>query len=84
MIALSIALALVGLVALWTARDVLLRIHRGSEATEALRVAREAQAAVQAAREAAERDGAGLAAKMHEIEGDMTALKASGLFRGRR
>lgn len=52
MIPLSIALALVGLAALWTARDVVLRLHRGSEASEALRVAQEAREAIAAEVEA--------------------------------
>lgn len=49
MIPLSVALALVGLAALWTVRDVALRLHRGSEAREAIEAAQRTEASVHAA-----------------------------------
>lgn len=41
---LAIAAIVVGLAALWTLRDVVLRLHRGSEAREAIETARAAEA----------------------------------------
>jgi len=83
-IALSIALGVVGLAALWTARDVILRLHRGSEAREALDAARAAETA---AREAATATGAEVAkvrAEVERVRAELSSVKAGAVFGGRR
>lgn len=84
MIALSIALALSCLAGLWTVRDVVLRLHRGSEADEALRAAREAQEAVEARCGASEARVTEALATVERVEGEWRSVKAGLQFGGRR
>lgn len=84
MIALSIALAVVGLAALWTARDVALRLHRGSEARNAMLVARAAEEGTKAAcvETAAKVDA--LAAVVERVKSEHESIKARVTFGGGR
>src|SRR5690606_26511943 len=95
MTTLSIALAVVGLAALRTARDVVLRLHRGSEARAALEEARHArqlaeatQASTQATSDAAAARVDALATELREewerVRSEHVVIKARLAMGGRR
>lgn len=82
MIAASIALAVVGLAALWTLRDVALRLHAGSEARAAIVIAKAAQEAAESA--CAEMAGRVDAAEktLAKVKSEHETLKAGRAFGG--
>lgn len=84
MIALSIALGLVGLAALWTARDVVLRLHRGSEARAAIDTAEAARREVEAARAALDAAIAKHGATLEKVRSELESVKAHAAFGGGR
>lgn len=83
MIALSIALGIVGLAALWTARDVFLRLHEGSEARDAIETAKAVASLAAEHERAADAKIAAQAAEIEKMRAEHVAMKARLAMGGR-